>query len=75
MSINTRFETLDVEISIIFGLYGTDLDINQIREFLFLEFDTDYTNEEIEDYLIVIAKEKQDMILVTQNFTIEWDNL
>lgn len=72
---NQRFESLDIEISIIFGLYGTDLYINQIKEFLFLEFDNDYTNEEIEDYLIVQAKEKQDLVLVTQNFTIEWDNL
>lgn len=72
---NQRFEELNIEINIIFGLYGKDLYINQIQEFLLLEFDTEYTNEEIEDYLIVIAKEEHDLVLVTQNFTIEWDNL
>ena len=75
MKTNKRFETLEVEIGIIFGLYGSDLDIDQIREYLQVEFEEEYTCIEIEDYLIVCAKEKNDLVLVTQNFTIEWDNL
>jgi len=58
--INERFRELEVQINIIFSLYGVDLDIQQLQEYLFLEFDQIYSNIEIEDYLIVNAKEKQD---------------
>jgi len=73
--INERFRELEVQINIIFSLYGVDLDIQQLQEYLFLEFDQIYSNIEIEDYLIVNAKEKQDDEYQNPNFTIDWIDL
>jgi len=70
---NIRYIELDIIVSIIFELYGTDLDISHIQEICELEFDAQYSIEEIEDYLIVKAKE--DMAKNSNIFTIEWREL
>ena len=64
---------LDVKVSIIFGLYGTDLDVNRIKEFLLIEFEEEFSTIQIEDYLIVKAREK--IQETNSEFTIEWLDL
>lgn len=70
---NPEYELLDIEIGIIFGLYGTDLDVKQIKEYLYLEFDEHHLEVDIEDYLISKAKEQTQEF--NQDFTIEWTDL
>lgn len=73
MSKNDKFALLEVMVSIIFGLYGTDLTILQLQEYITLEFDEDFTIMELEDYLIEDAKNYKPT--VTNQFTIEWADL
>ena len=70
---NIRYIELDIVVSIIFELYGTDLNILQVQEFIVLEFDAEYSTEEIEDYLVVKAKE--DISKSSNEFTVEWKEL
>jgi len=73
-SINQKYVELEIMVGIVSELYGSDLNIKELTVYVNLEFDKDFTEDDInefyqEHYLIKSYEEKQ------ASDTVRWEDL